>query len=317
MAGYDLSLFFDDNDPAAAEKAAAMAAALRQQQLVGMLGQMSGDKVTMGVGQGLLSGAARGEQMLAEGAQGRLTRARQAEAAKAAAARAAVDDGRLQATAEETARHNREMEKVGFANAEAMRGQRGNEAASKLLDYGSKLRTEVLNNAVTKQAQEASVAFGKIKRAASGKPSAASDMSMIYGFMKAQDPESSVREGEYASAEKAKGVPDYIINLYNKAKDGQILTPQQRQDFLAQAGNLYAERLDRYKAFSSPYRVLAKKSGIDPDDVVVPLGLDEPDLALPGATSAAPNPRDARILQLMEAGLDDEAIKAQLTKEGL
>lgn len=61
--------------------------------------------------------------------------------------------------------------------------------------------------------------------------SAAAQMALIFSFMKSLDPNSTVREGEYANAENTRGVPDTIRNWYNKAKDGTFLTPTQVQNF--------------------------------------------------------------------------------------
>lgn len=64
-----------------------------------------------------------------------------------------------------------------------------------------------------------------------GEASAAGDMALIYNYMKVLDPGSAVKEGEYATAEKAGSVPDAIVNLYNKAREGEFLTEKQRADF--------------------------------------------------------------------------------------
>lgn len=61
-------------------------------------------------------------------------------------------------------------------------------------------------------------------------PTAFRDQSAIFSWMKILDPGSTVREGEYATAKNAAGVPDRILNFYNQAKSGQILTPQQRAE---------------------------------------------------------------------------------------
>ena len=46
-------------------------------------------------------------------------------------------------------------------------------------------------------------------------PSAASDLALIFSFMKVLDPGSVVREQEFANAQNAAGVPDQVRNLYN------------------------------------------------------------------------------------------------------
>jgi hypothetical protein len=54
------------------------------------------------------------------------------------------------------------------------------------------------------------------------------DQAAIFSWMKILDPGSTVREGEYATSENARGVPDTIKNYWNKVVKGLILTPEQR-----------------------------------------------------------------------------------------
>ena len=85
--------------------------------------------------------------------------------------------------------------------------------------------------------------FNRIKKVG-GKGTAASDMSLIFNFMKMLDPGSTVREGEFASAEAATGVPGRVVNLYNRALEGTRLGPAQRKDFIDQATGLFGAQQD-------------------------------------------------------------------------
>lgn len=116
-------------------------------------------------------------------------------------------------------------------------------------------------------------------------PSAAGDVSLVYQFMKMQDPNSTVREGEYATAENAGGVPERLRNMFNKLKDGQFLTPQQRADFVKQSGRLYDSRLRSYKQEETRYQSLAKQYGFDPNKITYDRsgGLTKTDIAPPMA----------------------------------
>ena len=53
------------------------------------------------------------------------------------------------------------------------------------------------------------------------------------------DPGSTVREGEFANAQNAAGVPTRIINAYNQAKDGTRLSEQQREEFKGAARSAF------------------------------------------------------------------------------
>jgi len=62
------------------------------------------------------------------------------------------------------------------------------------------------------------------------------DVAMIFAFMKSLDPESVVRESEYATAANAgSGVPEKIWKAYNKALNGEILLPQLRREIIRAA----------------------------------------------------------------------------------
>lgn len=63
-------------------------------------------------------------------------------------------------------------------------------------------------------------------------PHAANDMAMVFSYMKLLDPNSSVREGEYANAENAGSIPEKWRNAFNKAKDGQFLSQSMRDEMV-------------------------------------------------------------------------------------
>jgi hypothetical protein len=106
-------------------------------------------------------------------------------------------------------------------------------------------------------------------------PSPASDMALIFGFMKLLDPNSTVREGEYATAQQATGVPGRVMNAFNRAIDGVILNPEQRKDFLRQAKKQYEARLGEYSELKTTYTKLAKRKGFDPENVVLEFSMPE------------------------------------------
>lgn len=110
-------------------------------------------------------------------------------------------------------------------------------------------------------------AYSKMRKV-SEKPSAAGDISMIFNYMKMLDPGSVVREGEYATAQNAAGVPTRVVNMYNRVLDGTRLSDDQRTDFLNQAQNLYNAQTDRFNNEAQFYTNIANQSGIDPQYVV-------------------------------------------------
>lgn len=104
--------------------------------------------------------------------------------------------------------------------------------------------------------------------AASKTPTGAGDIAMVYSFMKMFDPTSVVREGEFATAENAGGVPDQIRSLYNRAVNGERLTPAVRKQFLEQAGAQYEAALRQLKMIEEQYGGLAQSYGFDPTLIV-------------------------------------------------
>jgi hypothetical protein len=75
---------------------------------------------------------------------------------------------------------------------------------------------------------------------------ASSDISLIFAFMKMLDPTSVVREGEFATAQNSGGIEDQIRNVYNRLRDGQRLTPEQRANFVNRAYRIYKGSESQY-----------------------------------------------------------------------
>lgn len=63
----------------------------------------------------------------------------------------------------------------------------------------------------------------------------ASQISLVFSYMKALDPTSTVREGEFATVQNAAGVPEQIRNQYNKVMSGNFLTSDQIDNIVAES----------------------------------------------------------------------------------
>jgi len=110
-----------------------------------------------------------------------------------------------------------------------------------------------------------SQAYRKIEAAPE---TAAGDMSRIFGYMKILDPGSTVREGEYASAENARGVPSTVMATYNKVLTGQRLTPQQRNEFTQSAGDLVNSQKQQFETQKDYYSKVASHYKIAPENII-------------------------------------------------
>lgn len=131
----------------------------------------------------------------------------------------------------------------------------------------SQLRREFNARPEVKEYREADNSFRQMQSYVRH-PSAAGDLSLIFAFMKVLDPTSTVREGEFATASNAGSVDDALRNRYNRVVSGERLQPRQREDFLAQAGNIMQTRRSRFDEIEGEYRFEAEQQGYDPARIV-------------------------------------------------
>mgnify|MGYP005990600149 FL=1 len=128
------------------------------------------------------------------------------------------------------------------------------------------LRTEFNN--LTKTDREIAVAFQKVQKSAQN-PSAASDVALIFAYMKLLDPGSVVREGEFATAQNSGSVPDRVVAQYNRARTGERLPEEVRQDFLRSAELVIAPYREQFEATKIRYSTLAEQQGLQPSQVII------------------------------------------------
>lgn len=128
-------------------------------------------------------------------------------------------------------------------------------------------------------------------------PTPAGDVALLYGFMKLLDPNSVVRETEFATAAKTGSLPQQIQATAERVVNGQRLTSEQRNDFISRAKGLFGRAQNRQNVRRTNYQRIARQSGV-PADLVVQ---DEPPVdesvipTTPAAVSApGPNPYRGR-----------------------
>lgn len=156
------------------------------------------------------------------------------------------------------------------------------------------LRKEFNQRPEVKEYRDVATSYAQISSLASKPPTAAGDLSLIFSYMKMLDPGSVVREGEFATAQNAAGVPDQIRNLYNRAQNGQRLNPNQRGDFLGQAKSIHDTRARRFGEIASEYRTYATDYGLDPGRIAsAPAATPQPRVT-PTAAPAAPKVGEVR-----------------------
>ena len=107
-------------------------------------------------------------------------------------------------------------------------------------------------------------AYGRIVASAED-PSPAGDLALVFNYMKVLDPGSTVREGEFKTAQGAQAalgraeeegevVPNFVKSAVDRLTKGTILLPGQRTDFVNRAGKLYGTAKDKRDKRIAPIR---------------------------------------------------------------
>lgn len=145
----------------------------------------------------------------------------------------------------------------------------------------------------TKVYQDVKASYGRVL---SSDDSAVGDLSLIFGYMKMLDPGSVVREGEFATAQNAAGVPERVMNIYNRIVSGERLNSDQRKAFKGQAERLFKQAGQQEAEVRAGIERIAKGYGLNtanifytPEDVA-PVAPVAPGAAAP---APAPTPRPA------------------------
>lgn len=109
--------------------------------------------------------------------------------------------------------------------------------------------------------------FGRISVSAKD-PSAAGDLSLIFNYMKMLDPESVVRESEFATAAATASLMERAKGVYTKMTGGRRLSDAQRKDFVDRSKLLFKEADRIHGGRRKQFEGLAKRAGLDPANVV-------------------------------------------------
>ena len=141
-------------------------------------------------------------------------------------------------------------------------------------------RKEFTGRPEVKDFSKQTSAYGRVLASAKD-PSAAGDLALIFNFMKVLDPGSTVREGEFATAQNAGGVDQRVVSLYNSITTGERLSPAQRDDFANRATRLYSDAEAQYENIAQQYSDFAKQAGLPVDQVI-------PDFSYSGSRYESP-----------------------------
>jgi hypothetical protein len=114
--------------------------------------------------------------------------------------------------------------------------------------------------------QDVRNSFGRVQAA---QDTAVGDLSLIFGYMKMLDPGSVVREGEFATAQNAAGVPERVLNVYNRVRSGERLTENQRGAFKKQAKDLFTVAADDERRVRDGISRIARNYGLNTDNIFI------------------------------------------------
>ncbi len=126
----------------------------------------------------------------------------------------------------------------------------------------------------------------------------AGDLSLLYNYMKMLDPGSTVREGEFATAQNAGSAFSVIGGAYNKIVNGQRLTDGQRADFANQASELFKSANAQQQQINTQYTSRADQFGVPPSLVIQDL-----------TSTSAPTPVNSKPLTPGTSGVTSSGIK--------
>ena len=147
--------------------------------------------------------------------------------------------------------------------------KRGEEKQKTFFTQEGSLRKDY--QAESKKFKNATNAYAKLRANAEIKdPKGSDDVALIFNFMKTLDPESTVRESEYATAKDTAGLPSWVRNTFNKALSGKFLTNSQRAFFLQTAEDAYFAQQRTQKENEDYFRKLASSYDLDSENIVTP-----------------------------------------------
>ena len=163
--------------------------------------------------------------------------------------------------------------------------------AQTLFANESKLRFEYDKN--TKKFKDSIFAYNSIvagyKNSLKDPASAGvNDIMIVRSFLLMIEPNSVVRESEFATAAKSQGMYQYTLNLIDKMQEGAILTQASRRRFFNAAMGYMGAVKRGYDIQGKRYTKIAKAHNIEPKNIIVDIFADSPELQEEGEFAYEP-----------------------------
>lgn len=159
-----------------------------------------------------------------------------------------------------------EQRKAAAAQKAALMG-RGMDEVGKVGEVSTGIRKEFEGLPEVKNYKQALPAYRGIIDAAQ-RNTPMSDINLVYGIAKLYDPNSVVREGEYSTVANAPGMPDRIKGWAQYVAGGGKLTPEVKQQIVAEANSRMGTFDKEYGTVIGRYGDIARRSGADASLVV-------------------------------------------------
>lgn len=146
-------------------------------------------------------------------------------------------------------------------------------------DYETALRKELNSRQEVKNYNTIRSSFLRMQKAkeASQRETWVGDIALVFSYMKMLDPQSVVREWEFATASNSGWASNSIINLYNKLLTWQILTDTQRNEFVALGKDILEWEKEVLTPIVWQYEDIADDAWLTRDFVIWDFDLDIPD----------------------------------------
>jgi hypothetical protein len=137
-------------------------------------------------------------------------------------------------------------------------------AGQKVISTSSGLRQEFDALPEVKNYKQALPAYTSIKDAVT-RSTPQSDINIVYGIAKLYDPNSVVREGEYATVANSPNIPDRIKGYAQYLSGGGKLTDKVKQELLAEATGRMKSYEDPFLSARQNYSTISQNSGANPN----------------------------------------------------
>lgn len=149
---------------------------------------------------------------------------------------------------------------------EETRAAKEQKILDKLPEEEAKLRKELTQGKLTSKAYatfDETDNFYRALQEYQKNPNGFQSLALQYGFIKSNDPESAVREGELALSRSIGSVPNRVRKSFLRAVTGAELTAEDTKDLMSLAKTRRDESLSRYKRIREPIVQAAAERGMN------------------------------------------------------